>query len=63
MTTQHIAEVTDPITGDTTILTAATAPELDQLVEDHLEQHYPNTQDEDPASAGMGCQEEVARSR
>ena len=63
MTIRHIAEVTDPITGDTTILTASTNPELDQLVEDHLEQHYPNTQDEDPASAGMGCQEEVARSR
>lgn len=40
-TTSHVAEVTDPITGDTTTLTANTADELDQLVDAHLAQAFP----------------------
>lgn len=56
MTTRHTAEITDPLTGDTTTLTAPTAAELDQLVDAHLEQHYPTPPGEDPEAAGKGCQ-------
>ena len=54
MTTRHTAEITDPLTGGITTLTAPTAAELDQLVDEHLEQHYPTLQSEDPEPAGMG---------
>ena len=63
MTTRHTAEITDPLTGSITTLTAPTAAELDQLVDAHLEQHYPTPTEEDPEPAGMGCQDEVARPR
>lgn len=33
--TTHIAEIEDPITGETTRLEAPTAEELDQLIEVH----------------------------
>jgi len=42
MTTRHVADITDPVTGETTTLTAATERELDQLVDEHLDQHYTN---------------------
>ena len=54
MPTRHVADITDPVTGETTTLTAATESELDQLVDEHLEQHYPTLQSEDPEPAGMG---------
>ena len=54
MNTRHIATVTDPVTGTITTLIATTAADLDQLVDTHLEQHYPNVPDEDPEPAGMG---------
>ncbi len=54
MTTRHVADITDPVTGETTTLTAPTESELDQLVDEHLEQHYPTPKAEDPDPAGMG---------
>ena len=43
-TTRHIAEVTDPITGETTTLSASSALELEQLITDHLEVDYPSSE-------------------
>lgn len=37
----HIAEITDPTTGEQVTLTAGTAEELDQLVEKALRDSYP----------------------
>jgi len=54
MTTRHVADITDPVTGETATLSAATESELDQLVDEHLEQHYPTPKAEDPEPAGMG---------
>lgn len=54
MTNRHVADITDPVTGETTTLTAATESELDQLVDEHLEQHYPTLQSEDPEPARHG---------
>lgn len=54
MTTRHVADITDPVTGETTTLTAATEGELDRLVDEHLEQHYLTLQSEDPEPAGVG---------
>lgn len=54
MTTRHTAEITDPLTGGITTLTATTAAELDQLVDAHLEQHYPIPPEEDPEPTGGG---------
>jgi hypothetical protein len=33
--TTHIAEIEDPVTGEITVLEAATAAELDELIEAH----------------------------
>jgi|APEBP8051072661_1049379.scaffolds.fasta_scaffold03767_3 hypothetical protein len=55
MTTRHVADITDPVTGETATLSAATESELDQLVDEHLEQHYPTPKAEDTVAAGMGC--------
>lgn len=44
-TTTHSAEITDPVTGQTTTLTAATAAELEQLIDAHLAQQYPDPGD------------------
>ena len=41
LTTCHIATLTDPITGEQLELTAATAAELDQLLEDRVRDAYP----------------------
>ena len=55
MTTRHVADITDPVTGETSTLSAGSEQELEQLVAAHLEQHYPTPQDEDdPEPAGMG---------
>lgn len=54
MTTRHVADITDPVTGETSTLSAGSEQELDQLVAAHLEQHYPTRPDEDPEPAGMG---------
>lgn len=43
----HVADLTDPLTGERTHFHATTADELDRLVEDHLAQAYPDTPDED----------------
>ena len=45
-TSRHIAEITDPLTGEQVHLEADTGPELDELVEQTLAQAYP----EAPAS-------------
>lgn len=45
-TTTYQADVTDPITGETTTLSAATQAELEQLIDEHLATGYP-----DPTSA------------
>ena len=45
-TTTYLADVTDPVTGETTTLSAATQAELEQLVYEHLATGYP-----DPTSA------------
>lgn len=42
MPTTHTAEVTDPLTGETTTITANSSEELDALVEAHLGQQYPD---------------------
>ena len=42
------------LAGETTTLAAATESELNQLVDDHLDQHYPTPQAEGPEPAGMG---------
>lgn len=54
MTTRHVADITDPVSGDTTTLAAATESELDQLVDEHLEQHYPDPHAEDPEAGPAG---------
>ena len=41
--TRHLAEITDPVTGETTTLSAATDRQLEQLVDAHLEGHYPQS--------------------
>jgi len=41
MTTRHIADITDPITGDQIHLEAATQDELEYLLEEHLATAYP----------------------
>ena len=38
----YVAEVQDPTTQEVTTLTAATAEELDQLVDEHLGASYPD---------------------
>ena len=43
----HVADLTDPLTGEHTHFHAATPDELDRLVEDHLAQAYPDTPDKD----------------
>lgn len=40
-TTRHIAEVTDPITGETTTLSAGSLLDLERLITEHLEVDYP----------------------
>ena len=54
MTTRHVADITDPVTGETTTLTAATEGELDQLVDEHLEQHYPPSRARTPSQPAWG---------
>lgn len=46
MPTTHTAEVTDPLTGRVITLTAATAEELDALVDEHLAHQYPDPGEE-----------------
>ncbi|WP_324653746.1 hypothetical protein [Georgenia sp. H159] len=41
MTEIHVAEITDPITGEKTTLTADTESELEQLITAELESAYP----------------------
>lgn len=40
-TTKHVAEVIDPVTGNTTILTASSESELEQLVDQLLDERFP----------------------
>lgn len=40
-TTRHIADITDPITGNQIHLEAATEDELEYLLEEHLATTYP----------------------
>lgn len=42
--TRHVAIVTDPVTGEEHELTAVSAAQLDQLVDDHLHAAYPLTE-------------------
>lgn len=49
-TTTYTAEITDPITGDTVILTVASEGELEQLVDRHLREKYPDPQEDEPAA-------------
>ena len=44
-TTTYSAEITDPITGDTATLTAASEAELEQLIDRHLHRMYPPAPD------------------
>ena len=44
-TRRHIAEITDPLTGEQVHLEADTGPELDALVEQTLTQAYPEGAD------------------
>lgn len=46
--TLHMAEITDPVTGDRTTLTAATAEQLDALIDDHVRTNYPDPEDPAP---------------
>lgn len=39
--TRHSAEVTDPVTQEMTTLTADTAEQLEQLVDEHLASRFP----------------------
>lgn len=39
---RHVAEITDPVTGQTTTLTAPTSAELERLVQEHLDHTYPH---------------------
>ena len=41
MRTRYTEEITDPITGEVTVLEAASAEELDVLVEAYLGSAYP----------------------
>lgn len=41
MTTRHIADITDPTTGNQIHLEAATQDELEYLLEEHLATTYP----------------------
>lgn len=50
-TRTYIAEIEDPITGETTVLEADTPEALDTLVEEHLSLMAPADQ-ENPASTG-----------
>lgn len=40
-TTRYSADVTDPATQETTTLTADTAEQLEQLVDEHLASRFP----------------------
>lgn len=40
-TTRHIADITDPITGDQIHLEAASQDELEYLLDEHLATTYP----------------------
>ena len=40
-TSRHIAEITDPLTGEQVHLEADTGPELDELIEQTLALVYP----------------------
>lgn len=42
MSATYHADVTDPVTGETTKLSAATPRELEQLVDEHLAAGYPD---------------------
>ena len=39
--TRHIAEITDPVTGDIATVTADSEAELEQLITSRLEESYP----------------------
>lgn len=41
-TTTYHADVTDPVTGETTTLTATTSDELEQEIDEHLAAGYPD---------------------
>ena len=49
-TTICTAEITDPITGDIATLTAASEAELEQLIDRHLRQKYPDPREDEPAA-------------
>lgn len=51
--TRHIAEVTDPLTGDVVVLSAATSAELEQLVDDHLSSTFPEPSEDLPDVTGV----------
>lgn len=41
-TTSYQADVTDPVTGETTTLSASSPLELEQLIDEHLAAGYPD---------------------
>ena len=41
-TTTYQADVTDPVTGETTTLSGTTPAELEQLIDEHLAAGYPD---------------------
>ncbi len=54
--TRHVAEVTDPVTGEQTQLMADTEGALEQLLDDHLAQAYPlPTSQRHTTGDGLGC--------
>lgn len=44
----HLAEITDPVTGERTTLRAPTAEQLDTLVDDHVRTRYPDPDNPSP---------------
>lgn len=44
-TTTHTADITDPLSGDTVTLAAASEAELEQLIDSYLHRLYPPAPD------------------
>lgn len=40
-TTRYTAEITDPVTGDVTTVTAVTEPALEEAIDTHLQALFP----------------------
>jgi hypothetical protein len=51
---RHVADITDPVTGETTTVTADSAAELDRLIAEFLDRAYPDPTSGPASAEGQG---------